>query len=70
MLWLLLLLLLLLLLELLGELEGIRMWRHVGYLPLHLAKRICGGEMLLWWDDTHVDVLLVGSNDLLLLLLQ
>lgn len=28
------------------------------------------GQLLLRWDDAHIDVLLMGGSDLLLLLLQ
>lgn len=58
---------LLLLLNLLGKLE----LRHSSHGALALVSRkVDGWQLLLLWDHAHVDVLLVGSGNLLLLLLQ
>jgi len=58
----------LLLLHLLWELKLIGMWRHILHLSLQLIS--CVRQMLLWLDNTHVNVLLMGRSNLLLLLLK
>ena len=67
---LLLLLLLLLCHLLLLELELVGVGGDVEVLHLALQLLELVGQLLLLWDDAHVDVLLVGGGDLLLLLLE
>jgi hypothetical protein len=57
----------LLLLHLLCKLVVVYLRRHIGHLSrLHLEV----AKLLLWLDHAHVDILLVGRCNLLLLLLQ
>lgn len=53
--------------HLLRKLEIIRMGRYVGHLPLQL--KIGTWKVLLWLNHAHVNILLMGSSNLLLLLL-
>ena len=55
---------------LLLKLEGLRVRRDPEVLHLTLELLELRGQLLLLWDHAHVDVLLVGGGDLLLLLLQ
>jgi hypothetical protein len=55
---------------LLLELELVGVGREVEVLHLALQLLELVGQLLLLWDDAHVDVLLVGGGDLLLLLLK
>jgi hypothetical protein len=57
---------LLLLRHLLWELELVAVGRHVRHLTLHLLKIL---HLLLLWYHAHVDILLMGCGNLLLLLL-
>ena len=55
---------------LLLKLEGARVWRDIEVLHLTLQLLELVGQLLLLWDHAHVDILLVGCGDLLLLRLQ
>ena len=57
-------------LSLLHLLEGIVVLVDLKILHLALQLLILRGKLLLLRDHTHVDILLVGSGDLLLLCLQ
>ena len=52
----------------LRELEVIGVWGYIGYLSLH--GKLASRQLLLRLDHAHVDILLVGSSNLLLLCLQ
>jgi hypothetical protein len=53
--------------HLLGKLKAIRMGRYIGHLPLHLE--VGPGKVLLGLYHPHVNILLMGCGNLLLLLL-
>lgn len=59
-----------LLLKLLWKLKSVCMRRHIGHLSLYGAKNIRAWEVLLWLNHAKIDILLVGSGNLLLLLLK
>lgn len=59
-----------LLLELLWKLESVCMWGHIGHLPLDGTEYVGSRKVLLWLNHAKIDILLVGSSNLLLLLLK
>ena len=59
-----------LLLKLVWELEGVHIWRQVWHLLLQWVEATDWDHALVWRNHAHVDILLVGSLNLLLLLLK